>query len=166
VAARNFRGTIRQESIAPSATGGRTSASRMSSRDRREEFNGRSSIADTVDYNFKAIQRPSRGAHLADGRTPHCANTLRPTTIRLHLRKSTRSRGGPCPGCLPSLKLRWSNAAFPPVETEDSPKPAMRRERELGGSEPRVLENRRLTAKWTSWAFLRRPVSGRLMRFV
>jgi hypothetical protein len=54
VAARNFRGTIRQESVAPSATGGRTSASRTWSRDRREEFNCRSSIADTVDYNFKA----------------------------------------------------------------------------------------------------------------
>jgi hypothetical protein len=54
VAVRNFRGTIRQESIAPAATGGRTSASRTRNRDKREEFNCRSSIADTVDYNFKA----------------------------------------------------------------------------------------------------------------
>ena len=130
MAARNFRGTIRQESIAPSAPGGRTSARRMWSRDRREEFNSRPSIADTVDYNLKARSSGLRhDTRLADcGPAPVTAQT--PCGRRLfdlHLRKSTLPRGEPCPGWLQSLRLRWSNAAFLPVEIEDSPKPAMHR---------------------------------------
>jgi len=112
---RNFRGTIRQESIAPSAPGGRTSARRMWSRDRREEFNSRPSIADTVDYNLKARSSGLRhDTRLADcGPAPVTAQT--PCGRRLfdlHLRKSTLSRGEPCPGWLRSLRLRWSNTAF------------------------------------------------------
>jgi hypothetical protein len=129
VAARNFRGTIRQESIAPSASGGRTSASPTWSRDRREEFNSRPPIADTID----TISRPVPAAYdaVAALLTAHprdIANTLRPSTIRLHLRKSARPHGNPAPGGSNRLRSGGRTRLVPPpVETEDSPKPAMHR---------------------------------------
>ena len=116
MAARNFRGTIRQESIAPSAPGGRTSASRTWSRDRREEFNCRSSIADTVDYNFKARSSGlRRGAHLADGGLPVTSQT--PCGRRLFdcfCEKSMRSRCEPCPGMVPIALGSGGRMRLPP----------------------------------------------------